>query len=69
MFDYLEDHLAIIGGLAVAVAVVQVKTEKALLIPDIRAIPTHSFFNSLQLFGIIFACIVRRDVKEGYNYV
>lgn len=44
LFDYLEDHMAIVGGLAVAVAVIQV-------------------------IGIIFACLVRRDVKEGYGYV
>ncbi|XP_028393255.1 CD63 antigen-like [Dendronephthya gigantea] len=44
LFDYLEHHLAIVGGLAVGVAVIQV-------------------------IGIIFACVVRRDVKEGYNYV
>uniref|UniRef100_UPI00398153A5 tetraspanin family protein n=1 Tax=Salmonella sp. s54925 TaxID=3159674 RepID=UPI00398153A5 len=44
LFDYLKDHMALVGGLAVGVAVI-------------------------QIVGIIFACIVRRDVKEGYNYV
>ena len=44
LFDYLKDHLAIVGGLAVAVAVI-------------------------QIIGIVFACVVRRDIKEGYNYV
>lgn len=44
LFDYLKDHLAIIGGMAIAVAVI-------------------------QIIGIIFACVVRRDIKEGYGYV
>lgn len=44
LFDYLKDHFAIIGGLAIAVAVI-------------------------QIVGIIFACVVRHDIKKGYGYV
>ncbi|XP_046859951.1 CD63 antigen-like [Xenia sp. Carnegie-2017] len=44
LFDYLDEHLAIVGGIVIGVIVV-------------------------QLFGIMFACAVRRNAKEGYGYV